>query len=175
MLWHLQHIDQFLQICSSANMRLVRVSWTCRLLLLFFRQSFFFTLQIHMWRRTGVTPCLYYPICGLFFLYSTSGVSYRFTFNLRRLILVMWPPSVDHWTTSATGQVSMLMNSGNFSHRLEICNVMIQIVFKACNAWARLFDDITAPSCGYILISSFAKPILPFQMILIYKRQNFML
>lgn len=160
MLWHLQHIDQFFLICSSANMRLVcEDSWTHRLLL-FFRQRFFLTLQIHTW-RTGVNPGLYYPICVLFlfFLYSTSGVSYRFTFNLRRLILVMWPPSVDHWTTSATDQVSMLMNSLNFSHRLEICNVMIQIGFKACNAWARLLDDITAPSCGYILISSFAKHI----------------
>lgn len=68
MLWHLQHIDQFFLICSSANMRLVcEDSWTHRLLLFFRQSSLFLTLQIHSW-RTGVNPCLCYPICVLFFV-----------------------------------------------------------------------------------------------------------
>lgn len=126
-----------------------------------------------------LTICLYFCFIGktivlkkkwltiilvLFYsMFSSSAVSYRFTFSLRRLISVMWPPSVDHWTTSATGQVSIIKSAGHYAHRLEICSV-IQFAVEMSSAWNRLLNDTWAPSSGCVMVVVLQYPIQMFHL-----------
>lgn len=135
-------------------------------------------MQHLMWRRTG--QLLVFNIQSMFYiLFSIYGVSHRFRFSLRRLILVMWPPSVDHWTTFATGQVSMLRSSRKFNRRWKIA--VMQIAFKA---WKPELDYWMIQQCHLVvkfLMSPFAIPnsndlaISNDFFMLIYKRWNFLL
>lgn len=92
---------------------------------------------------TGFPPALKLTVNVVY------GVPHRCTFRLIRLTLVMWPLSVDHWTTSATGQVSVLTCARNAS---QIGIFAMSCRFHFNHLLADYLDDTTVPSSGHFYI-----------------------